>query len=165
MLRLPFHGTFSLTWAREWRVFLQKELVCFSSFLPQRNQLEGQMDSRLFFTIVAALGALYGIAFVLFPSASLALYGMSGTSAALMTQFFGAALLSVGAIAWYGRDFKDWGAVRGVLIGGLVGYVVGLLVTLWGLSQSLLNSMGWSSAAVYVLLIIGTVWCLRGKTA
>jgi uncharacterized membrane protein YfcA len=123
------------------------------------------MDSRLFLTIVAALGALYGIAFVLFPSASLALYGMSGTSAALMTQFFGAALLSVGAIAWYARDTKDWGAVRGVLIGGLVGYVVGLLVTLWGLSQSLLNSMGWSSAAVYVLLIIGTVSCLRGKTA
>ena len=120
------------------------------------------MDSRLFLTIVAALGALYGIAFVLFPSASLALYGMSGTSAALMTQFFGAALLSVGAIAWYARDTKDWGAVRGVLIGGLVGYVVGLLVTLWGLSQSLLNSM---SAAVYVLLIIGTVSCLRGKTA
>jgi Na+/proline symporter len=82
------------------------------------------MDSRLFLTIVAALGALYGIAFVLFPSASLALYGMSGTSAALMTQFFGAALLSVGAIAWYARDTKDWGAVRGVLIGGLVGYVV-----------------------------------------
>jgi hypothetical protein len=40
------------------------------------------MDSRLFLTIVAALGALYGIAFVLFPSASLALYGNSGTSAA-----------------------------------------------------------------------------------
>lgn len=55
------------------------------------------MDSKLFFTIEAALGALYGIAFVVFPSASLALYGISGTSAAFMTQYFGAALLSVGA--------------------------------------------------------------------
>jgi hypothetical protein len=123
------------------------------------------MDSRLFLTIVAALGALYGIAFVLFPSPSVALYGISGPSAVLMTQYFGAALLSLGAIAWYARDVKDWGAVRGVLMGGLVGYVVGLLVTLWGLSQSLLNSMGWSSAIVYVLLIVGAVSCLRAKPA
>lgn len=122
------------------------------------------MDRKLYLTIVAVLGALYAIGFVLFPTQSLALYGVSGQpNAALNAQFFGAALASIAAISWFARDFRDLDAVRGVLIGELVGFVVGLFVNLYGTMQGLLNAMAWSSTVLYVLLIAGAVSCLRAK--
>jgi xanthine/uracil permease len=124
------------------------------------------MDSKLYLTIVAVLGVLYGIMFVLFPSDSLAFYGVTGQPyGEYNIQFFGSALLSLGVIAWYARSFRDWDAVRAVLIGGLVGDIVGLFLGLWGIRQGLVNAMGWSSVVVYVLLIAGAVYCLRGKVA
>jgi hypothetical protein len=36
------------------------------------------MDSKLYLTIVAVLGVLYGIMFVLFPSDAVAFYGVTG---------------------------------------------------------------------------------------
>ena len=92
-------------------------------------------------------------------------YGVTGQpSAAYNAQYFGSALLGLGVISWYARSFKDWDAVRAVLVGGLVTNVVGLLLTLWGLRQGLVNAMGWSSAVLYVLLIAGAAYCLKGKT-
>ena len=121
------------------------------------------MDSRLYLTIVAVLAVLYGIGFVLFPTQTLELYGVTGQpGAALSIQFFGAALIGIGVISWFAREFKDWDAVRGVLIGYVVYYVVGLLVNFWGTMQGLLNAMAWSSTVLYVLLIVGAVSCLRG---
>ena len=124
------------------------------------------MDSKLYLTIVAVLAVLYGFMFVLFPSEAIAFYGVTGQpNAAYNIQFFGSALLSIGVIAWYARSFKDWEAVRSVLIGGLVSDVIGLLLAFWGLKQGLVNAMGWSTVVVYVLLIAGALYCLRGKAA
>ena len=84
-------------------------------------------------------------------------------SAAYNIQFFGSALLALGVIVWSARSFRDWDAVRSVLIGALVGNVVGLLLALWGIKQGLVNAMGWSSVVVYVLLTAGALYCLRSK--
>ena len=122
------------------------------------------MDSKLYLTIVAVLGVLYGIMFVLFPSDAVAFYGVTGQpNAAYSTQFFGSALLALAVIVWYARNFKDWDAVRSVLIGGLVLFVLDLLLGLWGIKQGLVNAMGWSTVVVNVLLIAGALYCLRGK--
>jgi len=78
----------------------------------------------------------------------------------LNIQFFGAALLGTGVIFWFARDFHDWAAVRGVLIGAVVADVVGGLVNTWGMSKGLFNSLGWSSTVLYVLLLLGALYCL-----
>jgi hypothetical protein len=122
------------------------------------------MDTKLYLAAVAILAVIYGVIFVLFPEQAIAFYGVTGQpSAAYNAQYFGSALLGLGVIFWYARSFKDWDAVRAVLVGGLVTNVVGLLLTLWGLRQGLVNAMGWSSAVLYVLLIAGAFYCLRGK--
>ena len=120
------------------------------------------MNSKIYFTITAVLATIYGIAFLLFPGPSLALYGVTGQpSASLNIQFFGSALISIGMISGFARNFQDWEAVRGVLYGLMIGNVAGLGVNSIGRAQGLLNSLAWSSTVVYVLLIIGAMYCLR----
>jgi hypothetical protein len=123
---------------------------------------EGDMNSKIYFTITAVLATLYGIAFLLFPGPSLALYGVTGQpSANLNIQFFGSALISLAVISAFARNFQDWEAVRGVLYGLMIGDVAGLGVNSIGRGQGLLNSLAWSSTVIYVLLIIGAIYCLR----
>ena len=63
-------------------------------------------------------------------------------------------------ILWFAKDFRDWEAVRGVLIGSVVADAVGLLINLWGTFQGLTNAMAWTSSLVYVLLLAGSLYFL-----
>ena len=78
----------------------------------------------------------------------------------LNLQYCGAALLAWGVIGWMARDFRDWDAVRGVLIGTAVGDVVLTVLNLWATYQGLLNSLSWTSTIVSVLLLLGALYCL-----
>jgi uncharacterized membrane protein YfcA len=80
-------------------------------------------------------------------------------SAILNLQFFGSALLAWGVITWFARDL-DWAAVRGVLIGGIVGDVVGGLLSVWAIVEGLVNAFGWTSVVIYVLLLLGGLYFL-----
>ncbi len=119
------------------------------------------MSAKTFLTINAVLAILYGLGFVLLPASSLAVYGVAPEPHVILNlQFFGSAILGLGVILWFARDFRDWDAVRGVLIANVVADVVGVLVNLWGTFQGLLNAMAWSSTVVYVLLLAGSIYCL-----
>ncbi len=116
------------------------------------------MQAKLYITISAIIAILYGIGFVLIPAKLIALYGGPPEPHAMLNiQFFGSALLAWGVIVWFAKDFQDWTAVRGVLIGSLVGQAVGALVTIWGISQGVVNSLAWSSVGLYVLLSVGAL--------
>ncbi|MDR3420666.1 MAG: hypothetical protein P4L80_05395 [Xanthobacteraceae bacterium] len=119
------------------------------------------MDSKLYLTISAIILLLYGIGFAAIPADVVALYGVPPQPHVLMTdRFFGSTLLSVGVINWFARDFADWGAVRAVLIGGVVGYGISTVVLIWSTIQGLLNSLAWGSTIVNVLLVLGALYFL-----
>jgi hypothetical protein len=119
------------------------------------------MSARLFLTISAVLGILYGLAFVLIPTQTAPIYGVpTDPHTILEIQFFGSALIMLGAIFWFARDFRDWDAVRGVLIATAIGSVVGGGVNLVGTFEGLLNGMAWTTTVVYALLIVGSLYCL-----
>jgi len=119
------------------------------------------MDSKLYLTIAAIVAILYGIGFVLIPGNLLPLYGVDPEPHAVLNiQFFGATLVGLGVIFWLARDFRDWDAVRGVLIGAVVADVIGLLVNLYGTMRGLLNGFAWTSTIVYLLLLLGALYCL-----
>jgi hypothetical protein len=126
---------------------------CFSS--------GGDMNAKLYLTIFAVVAILYGIGFVLIPQSLAVLYGVPPDPYVILNaRFFGSALLALGVIAWFGRDFGDWSAVRGVLIGAAVGDVVGGLINIWATIQGLLNALAWSSTILYALLLVGALYCL-----
>jgi len=118
------------------------------------------MSSKLYLTIAAVLAILYGIGFVLIPAKMGELYGVQPEPHAILNvQYFGSALLAWGVILWFARDL-DWAAVRGVLIGSVVGDAVGGLLSVWGISQGLVNAFGWTSVVIYVLLLLGGLYFL-----
>jgi hypothetical protein len=119
------------------------------------------MTAKMFLTISSIFAILYGLAFLLLPGPSIAIYGTEPEShLVLIVRFFGSALLAFGVLEWFGKDFRDWEAVRAVLIAVIILNAVGLLVTLSGMAEGLFNSMVWSSIIVYAIFLAGAVYCL-----
>jgi hypothetical protein len=119
------------------------------------------MDRELYFTIWAIVAFLFGIAFVLAPAQVSTVYGLMPNPASVLSdRFFGSALLALGVIVWMARNFREAAAIRGVLIGGIVGDVIGLAVNIWGTVRGLLNGLAWTTSIIYVLLLLGAIYCL-----
>ncbi len=120
------------------------------------------MSAKILLTIYAVIAVLFGLAFVFLPTTLGANYGVPpDPHTALSGQFFGSALITLAIVDWFARDFRDWDAVRGVLIANVVGDIVGGGVNLLGTFQGLLNGMAWSTTVIYLLLLVGAVYCLR----
>lgn len=114
------------------------------------------MRLRTLLLIGGVLGLLFGLAFVLFPQATLRLYGVGPDPAiVLMSRFFGAALLQVGLVLFLIRDVGDPRTQRGVVLGSFIGSLAGFVVALTGQFWDVVNRLGWSSVAIYGFLLVG----------
>jgi hypothetical protein len=114
------------------------------------------MDTKLYLTIAAVVAILYALAFLLLPvQASLLFSDFAEPRAVLYLRFCGAAVLAWGLIVWFARNFRDWGAVRSVLIASVVGLAANIILNVWGATQGWLNVNAWVSTAVLVLLLLG----------
>jgi uncharacterized membrane protein len=122
------------------------------------------MSAKTYLTISAVVAVLFGLAFLLAPGAAASVYGVPpDPHTALNLQFFGSALVGFGAVQWVARDFRDWDAVRGILIASIIADALGLIVNLIGTFQGLINGMAWTTTLIYVLFIIGGVYCLSTR--
>jgi hypothetical protein len=121
------------------------------------------MKLSTFLSIVAVVAVLFGIAFVLAPVETLAPYGVvADRNTAIMGRFFGAALLTVGLIAWFARPITDSVGRRAILIGNLIGDVVGFIVALQGQLNGVTNALGWSTVVIYGVFALGFACFLFG---
>ena len=72
------------------------------------------MTAKTFLTISSIFAILYGLGFLLLPGPSIAMYGTEPEPhLILVVRYFGSALLAFGVLEWFGKDFRDWEAVRG----------------------------------------------------
>jgi uncharacterized protein YjeT (DUF2065 family) len=113
------------------------------------------MNARLTFIAAAVVALLFGIGTVLIPTTMTALYGF-GTSPSeiLLARLFGVELLVVGVTNWLMKD-ADFASMRPVIVGNMIGDFVGLLVAVMGTLGGVMNAMGWSAVAIYLLLTLG----------
>ena len=119
------------------------------------------MTATTFLTISSIFAILYGLSFVLAPGQSIAMYGTDPEPhLALICRFLGSALLAFGVVQWFSKEFRDWDAVRAVLVAIAVLNAVNLLVNLWGTSQGLFNAMAWSTTIVSMIFLAGALYCL-----
>jgi hypothetical protein len=113
------------------------------------------MRLRTLLLIGGLLGLVFGLGFLLAPRAVLALYGVAGDPpVVLMSRFFGAALAQVGLILYLIRDVGDPRTQRGVVLGSFLGSLAGLVVALTAQFWGLVNGLGWSTVAIYGLLLL-----------
>lgn len=113
--------------------------------------------------LVAGLLALvFGLGFLLVPGALLPVYGIDPAPATmLMSRFFGAALVNLGLAVYLLREVREPSTQRGLVLAGVAGSVAGLAVAVMGQLGGLVNVMGWSTVAIYGLLLLGYASCLR----
>jgi hypothetical protein len=106
--------------------------------------------------LAGLLALAFGIGFLFAPARVLSLYGVAADPAVvLMARFFGSALVQLGLVLYLIRDVSDpvtrRGVVLGSFLGSLAGFVVSLTAQFWGLT----NSFGWSTVAIYGVLLLG----------
>lgn len=122
------------------------------------------MRLRTLLLIGGLLGLVFGLGFLLAPRAVLSLYGVPGDPpVVLMARFFGAALAQVGLILYLIREVGDPRTQRGVVLGSFLGSLAGLVVALTAQFWGLVNGLGWSTVAIYGLLLLGYGSFIFGK--
>jgi len=113
------------------------------------------MNLRTLLVIAAVVALAFAFGLILMPAFMATTYGF-GTSASeiLLARFFGTELLVLGVINWLAKDSTGANA-RPIITGSLIGNVVGTVIALMGTLNGVMNSMGWSSVAIYLLLALG----------
>ena len=104
----------------------------------------------------AVVAAVFGIAFVLLPSQVFSLYGPTLSPALKYTgQLFGSALVSFAVLSWSARNAPASEARRAIVLALFIGDAIGFVVALAGQLRAVVNSLGWSTVVIYLLLAIG----------
>ncbi len=106
--------------------------------------------------INAVVGLAYALGLLLMPATLLSLHGMtSGSSEKLMAQFFGVALVAIGLLTWFARNVTDADTRRAIILALLVSNAIGVIVSVLGTLPGVMNALGWSAVALYLLLGFG----------
>ncbi|MGO9743370.1 MAG: hypothetical protein ACLPN5_18015 [Roseiarcus sp.] len=121
------------------------------------------MTVKSFLRISSAIGVLFGLGFLLAPESVGAIYGTPPEVHTILTgRYFGATLLTLGLVFWLVKDMSDKVAMRGLLIGFAIGNVIGVVISIVGTVAGTVNSMGWTSVALYLVLLAGCAYYLTG---
>lgn len=106
--------------------------------------------------LAGLLALVFGLGFLFAPARVLSLYGVAAEPAVvLMARFFGSALVQLGLVLYLIRDVSDPVTRRGVVIGSFLGSLAGFVVSLTAQFWGLVNQFGWTTVAIYGLLLLG----------
>jgi hypothetical protein len=120
---------------------------------------------KRFFVVIAVISVLNGIGLLLTPRVVLTTYGIESTTGAILGfRLLGLTLIEFGLINWFVRASHDWIALRGLLLGGTVGYALGFIVSIWATLSGQMNQAGWVLVVTYAILLVGYVWSLYAGT-
>jgi hypothetical protein len=108
------------------------------------------------FAINAVIAGLFGLAFVFAPAQLLARYGLTiDAGFGVVAQLFGAALIGYAILTWLVRKTEDSAARRAIVLALFISDGVAFVLALMAQLKGLVNSLGWSTVAIYLLLALG----------
>jgi hypothetical protein len=122
------------------------------------------MSIRTFLAILAVLGFVHGVAFLIVPDQVAISYGLPPSApVALMARFFGSALLAWCGILWMARNFRDEAALRAVLTCTAIADAIGFLTAIAATVSGTFNATGWIAVAIYAFGTAGCSYFLMGS--
>ncbi|MBN2029217.1 hypothetical protein JW824_03135 [bacterium] len=99
---------------------------------------------------------IFGIAFVLVPDTVVSLYGVVSSPQLLyIGQLFGAALIGYGVLTWLVRNTAVADARKAILPALFIADSIGFIVAIIGQIRWVVNALGWSIVAIYLLFALG----------
>jgi hypothetical protein len=125
------------------------------------------MKLSMMMIINAVVAAVFGVAFVLVPSQAISLYGIEDPSEILIfiLRLLGAAFIGFAVLTWSARNANDSEARRAIVLALIVSEGIGFIVALIAQLADVVNSLGWSTVAIYLLLALGFVYFQFAKPA
>ena len=114
------------------------------------------MKLNTLMVINAIVAAVFGIAFVLVPAQVIPLYGITvDAPLKFVGQLYGVSLVGFAFLTWSARNATDSDARRAIVLALFVSDGVGFIVALIGQLAGVVNSFGWLTVALYLLLALG----------
>ena len=108
------------------------------------------------FVVNAVIAGLFGLGFIFAPAKVLAQYGLTVDAGfSLVAQLFGAALIGYAILTWTARNAGDSNARQAMVLALFVSDAVAFVLSLMAQLKGAVNSLGWSTVAIYLLLAIG----------
>lgn len=106
--------------------------------------------------INAVIAVVFGIAFVLIPWQVLSLYGVQANPELnYVGQLFGASLVTFAVLTWSARNADASDARKAIVLALLIGDGIGFIVALIAQIGGVMNTLGWSTVALYLFLTLG----------
>ncbi|MFQ5945570.1 MAG: hypothetical protein ACE5NC_04890 [Anaerolineae bacterium] len=103
----------------------------------------------------ALVALVFGVALAVVPEQLLSIYEVTTDSAGLLlAQLFGAAALGYAFLTWFARDSAGPGSEGGLVLALTIGWGVGFIVALLGQLSGVMNTLGWSIPALYLLFAL-----------
>ena len=122
------------------------------------------MKLNTLFIITGILALFFGLLTLLIPGGFYAFYGGEltdfGKNAA---QLQGAAYLGYAMLLFFAARAKDLKARQAIVIGLLVHFIIGFIVSLKWQLAGVGNAWGWSTVAIFALLTLGYAYFLVKK--
>jgi uncharacterized BrkB/YihY/UPF0761 family membrane protein len=116
------------------------------------------MSLKNFFMILTVAALLFGLGDVLAPRTVNAVFGLEPSHAIrLITRMLGSALLGLGIVYWFAREFDD-APRKSVLLATSVAGLVGAIVSFFGLISGAMNFMGWLILLLYLFAGAGGLY-------
>ena len=113
------------------------------------------MKLSYLFVVTAVVSVIFGLAFLLVPGPTLAIYDIELSDAGLMVgRLFGAALLTFAVLSWLVRNAEPSEERQAILLAFFIGNGVGFIVSLLGQLAGIANGLGWGTVAIYLILAL-----------
>ncbi len=114
------------------------------------------MKLNTFMIIAAVIAFIFGIGFIVAPTESLKLYGVTtDIVGSFLGRYLGAALIGLAFIIFLTRDAPASPTRKGLLQGLFVTMVLGFVIALYDRFAGTGNAFIWVNVILYLLLAIG----------
>jgi hypothetical protein len=114
------------------------------------------MKLKTLMIINAIVAIVFGVTFVIVPAQAYSLYDITANEQLVyMGQLFGAALIGFALLTWMARNATDSDARRAIVLALFIANGIGFVVALIGQLSNVVNALGWSTVAIYLLLALG----------
>jgi hypothetical protein len=114
------------------------------------------MKLRNWMIAAAIVCLVFGLGFVILPVTMLSFYGGSTDQGGIfMTRLFGSAFVTLGLLFWLARDTTEPTTQRAFALAACVGDVIGFIISLMNQLSGIINALGWSTVATYLIFALG----------
>jgi hypothetical protein len=124
------------------------------------------MNLKTMLLVNTVVAAVFGLALVLVPGTVIATYGVTVDAGILyMGQVYGAALVGIAVLCWFAKGAPVSEAGTAIFRALFVFNVVALVVSVVAQLNHVMNAVGWSAVAIYLLFTLGWAYFLWAKPA